>query len=74
MGKWCRAAVCALVDLSSNLAKKIAADVSAKSETLVARVETREERIAKLKKALDGKALPVVSVRISEQHYGSAHH
>ena len=59
-----------LVDLSSSLAKKIAADVSGKSDTLVARVETREERIAKLKKALDGKKLPVVSVKISEHHYG----
>src|ERR1035437_6729468 len=40
-----------LVDLSSSLAKKIAADVSGKGDTLVAKVETREERIAKLKKA-----------------------
>jgi TolB-like protein len=59
-----------LVDLSSSLAKKIAADVSGKSDTLVARVETREERIAKLKKALDGRKLPVVSVKINERHYG----
>jgi hypothetical protein len=59
-----------LVDLSSSLAKKIAADVSGKSDTLVARVETREERIAILKKALDGKKLPVVSVKINERHYG----
>jgi hypothetical protein len=59
-----------LVDLSSSLAKKIAADVSEKSDTLVARVETREERIAILKKALDGKKLPVVSVKINERHYG----
>ncbi len=59
-----------LVDLSSSLAKKIAADVSGKSDTLVAKVETREERVAKLKKALDGKKLPVVSVKINERHYG----
>ena len=59
-----------LVDLSSGLAKKIAADVSGKGDTLVAKVETREERIGKLKKALDGKKLPVVSVKISERHYG----
>jgi hypothetical protein len=59
-----------LVDLSSSLAKKVAADVSGKSDTLVAKVETREERIAKLKKALDGKKLPVVSVKINERHYG----
>jgi hypothetical protein len=59
-----------LVDLSSSLAKKIAAEVSEKGDTLVAKVETRDERIAKLKKALDGKKLPVVSVNISERHYG----
>ena len=59
-----------LVDLSSSLAKKIVADVSGKSDTLVAKVETREERIAKIKQALAGKTLPVVSVKISERHYG----
>ncbi len=59
-----------LVDLSASLAKKIAADVSGKGDTLVAQVETREERVAKLKKALNGKTLPVISVKISEQHYG----
>jgi hypothetical protein len=60
-----------LVDLSSSLAKKIAAEVSEKSETLVARVETREERVAKIKQALAGKKLPVVSVKINEQHFGN---
>jgi len=59
-----------LADLSSSLAKKIAAVVSEKGDTLVARVESREERVARLKKALDGKKLPVVSVKISERHYG----
>jgi len=59
-----------LVDLSSDLAKKIAADISEKSDTLVAKVETRAERIAKIKQALAGKKLPVVSVKINEQHFG----
>ncbi|MGA3282843.1 MAG: CsgG/HfaB family protein [Verrucomicrobiota bacterium] len=59
-----------IVDLSSSLAKKIAADVSGKSDTLVAKVETREERIAKIKQALAGKTLPVVAVKINERHYG----
>ena len=57
-------------DLSESLAKKIAADVTQKGDTLVAKVETREDRIAKLKKELDGKKLPVVSVKIAEQHFG----
>src|ERR1017187_2096754 len=57
-------------DLSENLARKIAADVTQKSDTLVAKVETHEDRIAKIKKELDGKKLPVVSVKIAEQHFG----
>jgi hypothetical protein len=59
-----------IVDLSSNLAAKVAAVVSDKGDTLVARVPTREALIAKIKKALDGKILPVVSVKINERHYG----
>jgi hypothetical protein len=59
-----------VVDLSSDLAKKIANVISEKSDTLVARVETREERIAKIKEALAGKKLPVISVKINERHYG----
>lgn len=59
-----------IVDLSSALAKKIADVVSDKGETLVAKVESREDRIAKIKKALGDKKLPVVSVKIAEQHFG----
>jgi hypothetical protein len=59
-----------IVDLSSNLAAKVAAVVADKGGTLVASVQTRDERMAKLKQALDGKKLPVVSVKISERHYG----
>jgi hypothetical protein len=57
-------------DLSAQLAKKIAADVSQKGDTLMAKAETREEQIAKIKKALAGKTLPSVSVKIGEQHFG----
>src|ERR1051325_8088195 len=57
-------------DLSANLAKKIAADVMQKGDTLVAKVETREELIAKIKKTLGDKPLPSVSVKIGEQHFG----
>jgi hypothetical protein len=59
-----------LSDLSEQLAKKIAADVAQKGDTLVAKVETHEDRIAKIKKALGDKKLPVVSVKIAEQHFG----
>jgi hypothetical protein len=59
-----------VTDLAAELAKKIAADVTQKSDTLIAKVESQEDRIAKIKKELDGKKLPVVSVSIEEQHFG----
>ncbi|HEX5397776.1 MAG TPA: CsgG/HfaB family protein [Verrucomicrobiae bacterium] len=59
-----------IVDLSSNLAAKVASVISEKGGTLVAKVPTREELIARIKKTLDGKKLPVVSVHINERHYG----
>jgi hypothetical protein len=54
--------------LSAALAKKIADVVSDKGETLVAKVESRDDRIAKIKQELEDKKLPVVSVKITEQH------
>jgi len=59
-----------ITDLSAELAKKIAADVTQKSDTLVAKVESREDRVAKIKKALGDRKLPAVSVKIAEQHFG----
>jgi hypothetical protein len=59
-----------IADLSAALAKKIAIDVAEKGNTLVAKVETRDERIAKFKQSLNGAKLPVVSVKIDERHYG----
>jgi hypothetical protein len=59
-----------IVDLASNLAAQVAAVVTQKGDTLVAKIQTREERVAKLKPALEGKKLPIVSVKINEQHYG----
>lgn len=59
-----------IVDLSSNLAVKVAAVISEKGDTLVAKAPTHGELIAKIKQALAGKKLPVVAVKISERHYG----
>ena len=59
-----------ITGLATNLAAKISAVLLEKGDTLVAKVPTREERIATIKKAVDGKKLPVVSVKIHEQHYG----
>jgi hypothetical protein len=58
-------------DLSAELAKKIATTVTQKGETLVAKVVTREERIAKIKKALKSDKLPSVAVKIAERHFGA---
>jgi hypothetical protein len=57
-------------ELSEELAKKIATTLGQKGETLVAKVETREERIEKIKKSLKTDLLPSVSVKIAEQHHG----
>ncbi len=59
-----------ITDLSADLAKKIAATVGQKGDTLVAKVQTREDRIASMKKALAGAKLPSVSVKIGERHFG----
>ncbi len=44
--------------------------ITQKGETLVAKVETRDERVAKIKKALPQEKLPTVSVKIAERHFG----
>lgn len=59
-----------IVDLSAELAKKIATTVGQRGDTLVAKVETREERIARIKKSLKTDKLPTVSVKVAEQHHG----
>ena len=50
------------LDLAAELAKKIAKTLADKSETLVAKVESREERIEKIVKSLKGDKRPTVSV------------
>jgi len=56
--------------MAQEMAKKIGTIVDQKGETLVAKVITHEERVAKLKEALKGKQLPLLFVKIAEQHYG----
>ena len=63
-------AASSLTDLSGDLARKIAATVTQKGDTLVAKVESREDRIARIKKSVGGKTLPSVSVKIGERHFG----
>lgn len=59
-----------ITDLSAELAKKVAATVTQKGDTLVAKVESRDDRIARIKKSIAGKKLPTVSVKIGERHFG----
>jgi hypothetical protein len=63
-------AATSISDLSAELAKKIAATVTQKGDTLVAKVESREDRIAHIKKSLRSDKLPTVSVKIGERHFG----
>jgi len=59
-----------ITELSADLAKKIATTIEQKGETLVAKIETRADRVATIKKALGQAKLPTVSVRIAERHFG----
>jgi hypothetical protein len=60
-----------LTELSAELARKIAKAVTDKSDTLVAKVESREERVEKIFRSLNEGARPGVSVRVSERHFGA---
>lgn len=57
-------------DLATDLAKKISATVSEKGATLVAKVETPEARLERLKKSLKGNKRPVLAIKIAERHFG----
>ncbi len=50
------------------LAGKIAAATKERGDTLVAKVETPEAFLERLRKSVEGKALPTVAVEISEVH------
>ena len=52
----------------AELAEKIAATVSGKADSFVAKVESAEARVERLKKLVSGKKLPAVLVVIPEQH------
>lgn len=58
-------------DLAAELGQKIAKTVTSKSDTLVAKVESREERIKRIKEQLKEAKRPTVFVRVPERHYGA---
>ncbi|MEW6303292.1 MAG: CsgG/HfaB family protein [Verrucomicrobiota bacterium] len=57
--------------MAGEMAKKIAKVVEQKGETLVAKVETRDQKVERLKKSLKGDKRPVVFVKITEMHFGA---
>jgi Curli production assembly/transport component CsgG len=57
-------------DLSADLAKKIGKTVTEKGATLVAKVESRDERINRLVKSLKEGKRPSVSIKVAERHFG----
>lgn len=59
-----------LDDLAKQLAQKISTTMASKADTLVAKVQTREDRVETLNKTLKDLKRPSVSVRIPEQHFG----
>ena len=69
-GEIVKSAAKPITDLSIELAQKIARTTTARAETLVARVKTREDRIESIKKSLKTDKLPVVLVKVAERHFG----
>lgn len=59
-------------DLADELAKKISKAVTEKGDTLVAHVESREDRIKKIIDSMKGDKRPSVSINIAERHFGQA--
>jgi hypothetical protein len=55
-------------DHGRDLAQKAAALIRAKAKELLARVETPMQRLARLRKLVQGRKLPSVSVEIAESH------
>ncbi len=56
-------------DLAADLAKKIASTVAEKGSTLVATMESPEERLDRIKKSLKGDQRPVLGIKIAERHF-----
>jgi Curli production assembly/transport component CsgG. len=59
-----------LSQLAEELAQEVGKLILEQGDKLVAHPETRENRIARLKNALDGKTLPRIMVDIPESHVG----
>jgi len=58
----------ALEKAVGELSQKVQGVIEKQGANLVAKIETPEERLARLKKFVEGKKLPTVSVSVAEQH------
>lgn len=58
----------ALEKAVGELSQKVQGVIEKQGANLVAKIETPEERLARLKKFVEGKKLPTVSVSVTEQH------
>jgi len=58
--------------LVEQLAEKVGQAIVEQADQLVAKIPTREDRIAALKKALGRQQLPALTISIPEQHVGQA--
>ena len=58
--------------LVAELSKQIVNTLDRKSDELVAKPKTREDRINKIKGQLNGRKRPLLSIRIPERHIGQA--
>jgi len=61
-----------LSGMCSEMSKKLAATITEKIATLVAKEEKIEDRIERVRKSLRTDKLPVVEVRVAERHVGTA--
>ena len=60
-----------LGDLVTKLSEQVATVVRERGATIVPAVEPREDRLARLKKSLDGKPTLKVMVKVAERHVGA---
>jgi hypothetical protein len=61
----------ALDKLAQELTKKLSATLTARADTLHAKVQSRDDRVQAISKKLKTGKRPAVAIRIPEQHFGS---
>jgi hypothetical protein len=71
-GEMAKASAAIAVDqLAAQLAEKILSTITAKADTLIAKVLTREDRIQSIRANLKDAKRPTVSIKLPERHFGA---